>query len=103
LETDNKQIKEQFSMQQQKVVDTSIAAYKWAVENGIAKEQARVVLPEGLTMSRMYMKGTLRNWLHYVDVRTDKATQKEHREIAKECGIILKTCFPSIAETLEDL
>lgn len=103
LETADKQIKEEFSMQQQKVVDTSIAAYKWAIENGIAKEQARVVLPEGLTMSRMYMKGTLRNWLHYVDVRTDKATQKEHREIAKECGIILKTCFPSIAETLEDL
>lgn len=73
-------------------------AYHWAVSNGIAKEQARAVLPEGNTMSRMYMNGTLRSWLHYVNIRCDKATQKEHRLIAEQCRDILYALFPSIKE-----
>ena len=69
-------------------------AYEWALENGIAKEQARVVLPEGLTMSRMYMNGTLRSWMHYVELRTGNGTQKEHREVAEACKQILMQEFP---------
>lgn len=74
-------------------------AYKWAIENGIAKEQARVVLPEGLTMSRMYMNGTLRSWMHYVELRCGNGTQKEHREIAEECKKILVEQFPFLKTT----
>lgn len=68
--------------------------YEWAIENGIAKEVARSVLPEGLTMSRMYMSGTLRSWIHYVDLRTGNGTQKEHREVAEACKGILIQEFP---------
>ena len=74
-------------------------AYKWAIENGIAKEQARVVLPEGLTMSRMYMNGTLRSWMHYVELRCGNGTQKEHREIAEACKEILVKEFPVLSTT----
>ncbi len=74
-------------------------AYKWAIENGIAKEQARVVLPEGLTMSRMYMNGTLRSWMHYVELRCGNGTQKEHREIAEACKEILVKEFPFLSTT----
>ena len=72
-------------------------AYEWALENGIAKEQARVVLPEGLTMSRMYMSGTLRSWIHYCELRMGNGTQKEHREIAEQCWNIITEQFPSLA------
>lgn len=68
--------------------------YNWAIHNGIAKEQARVVLPEGLTKSKLYMNGTLRSWVHYVDLRTTKGTQKEHLIIAQECGRLIKDLFP---------
>ena len=68
--------------------------YNWAIHNGLAKEQARVVLPEGLTKSKLYMNGTLRSWVHYVDLRTTKGTQKEHLELAKECGEVIKKLFP---------
>ena len=68
--------------------------YDWALKNGIAKEQARVILPEGLTMSRMYMNGTLRSWMHYLELRTGNGTQKEHREIAEACKKILMKEFP---------
>ena len=72
--------------------------YKWAAKNGIAKEQARAVLPEGLTMSRMYMNGTLRSWLHYIEVRSDPSTQKEHREIALLCALEIAKVFPMTKE-----
>jgi thymidylate synthase (FAD) len=68
--------------------------YDWAIENGIAKEQARAVLPEGLTMSRMYMNGTLRSWVHYIDLRSANGTQKEHQDIAIECAKIISEIFP---------
>jgi thymidylate synthase (FAD) len=68
--------------------------YKWAITNGIAKEQARALLPEGLTMSRMYMNGTLRSWMHYIELRSANGTQKEHMEIAQICGQVIAEIFP---------
>ena len=73
-------------------------SYEAALGLGIAKEVARKVLPEGLTTSRMYMNGTLRSWMHYVDIRCDLATQKEHREIADQCKVVLTNLFPSLYE-----
>jgi len=68
--------------------------YKWAIDNGIAKEQARAVLPEGLTVSRMYMNGTLRSWIHYMELRAANGTQKEHQEIAVACARAIAAIFP---------
>lgn len=75
-------------------------AYEWALENGIAKEVARAVLPEGLTPSRLYMAGTLRSWIHYCDLRCDRKTQKEHREIAEACRAALIEQFPDLADVI---
>ena len=86
--------------QQAEVLRVAQRAYDWAVNAGLAKEQARSVLPEGLTHSRMYMSGTLRSWIHYCILRTDVATQKEHREIAQECLTIIKDQFPVLQEVL---
>ena len=68
--------------------------YKWAIDNGIAKEQARAVLPEGLTVSRMYMNGTLRSWIHYIELRASNGTQKEHMDIARACAQAIAAIFP---------
>jgi thymidylate synthase (FAD) len=83
---------------QDKVADTAEAAYEWALENGIAKEQARAVLPEGMTVSRMYMNGTLRSWVHYIQLRSGNGTQKEHREVALACMEAIAPIFPMIRE-----
>ena len=77
-------------------------AYEWALENGIAKEVARSVLPEGLTMSRMYMSGSLRSWIHYCELRMANGTQKEHRLIATQCWNIIVEQFPSLKTVLEN-
>ena len=74
----------------------AVEAYQWAIENGLAKEQARCVLPEGNTVSRLYMNGTLRSWIHYVDLRSDNGTQKEHMLIAIECAKVISEIFPMI-------
>ena len=79
---------------QRDIIEQSKTAYKWAIENGIAKEQARAVLPEGLTVSRLYMAGTLRSWIHYIDLRSAHGTQKEHRLIALECAKVISEVFP---------
>lgn len=79
--------------QQQKVIDAATEAYTWAVANNIAKEQARCVLPEGNTKSRLYMQGTIRSFIHYIEVREDESTQLEHREIAKELAKVISTVF----------
>lgn len=76
--------------------------YKWAIANGIAKEQARAVLPEGLTVSRLYMNGTLRSWIHYIELRSANGTQKEHMEIAKECANVIAKVFPMAAELVTE-
>lgn len=81
---------------QVQVIKTAIANYEQALHNGIAKEVARKLLPEGMMMSRMYMNGTLRSWLHYIDIRCDAATQKEHREIATQCQTVVQSLFPSL-------
>ena len=83
---------------QRRIVDETKFLYTAALDKGIAKEVARKLLPEGLTMSKMYMNGTLRSWLHYIDIRCDKATQKEHREVAEQCRDIIYEQFPSIKE-----
>ena len=83
---------------QQRVVYAARREYEWAIENGIAKEQARAVLPEGLTLSRMYMNGTLRSWVHYIQLRSANGTQKEHRQIALECADVIGEIFPMIKE-----
>jgi thymidylate synthase (FAD) len=83
---------------QKKVIDAAQEAYKWAIDNGIAKEQARAVLPEGNVISRLYMSGTLRSWIHYIDLRSGNGTQKEHMEIALECAREIAKVFPMISE-----
>ena len=87
---------------QQRVIDASLDAYNWAISKGIAKEQARAVLPEGLTRTRLYMAGSLRSWIHYIDVRTTPGTQKEHMDIARECAYVINPFFPMIKEFVHD-
>ena len=99
IETDDEDLEQQWRIQQDKVVLAASKAYKWAIENNIAKEQARVVLPEGLTKTRLYMNGTLRSWVHYIELRGANGTQKEHMEIAKACAEVIAEIFP-LAETL---
>jgi thymidylate synthase (FAD) len=84
------------------VLDEARIAYTWAIQNGIAKEQARAVLPEGLTQSRMYMNGTLRSWIHYCELRMGVETQKEHREIALLAWQEITKIFPSLTDVLSD-
>jgi thymidylate synthase (FAD) len=87
---------------QRGVIEKSKEAYKWAIENGIAKEVARVVLPEGLTVSRLYMTGTLRSWLHYIEIRSGNGTQKEHAEIARTCANIIAEVFPATLDFIQE-
>jgi thymidylate synthase (FAD) len=102
LETDDKELVEVWQSQQQDVLRVVKRAYTWALTNGIAKEQARAVLPEGLTHSRLYMAGSVRSWIHYCMLRTDMATQKEHREVAQACLDILLGEFPALKDVLHN-
>ena len=88
---------------QKNVIESSETAYKWAIDNGIAKEQARCVLPEGMTVSRMYVNGTLRSWVHYIQLRSDNGTQKEHREIAVACAKAIEPIFPMITDLIVNI
>lgn len=87
---------------QQNVIKSAKDAYTWAVANGIAKEQARAVLPEGSTESKLYMNGTLRSWIHYITLRSANGTQKEHIEVAKQCAVEITKVFPMIQTLLEN-
>jgi thymidylate synthase (FAD) len=89
---------EQWKWKQRDVISAAQHAYEWAINNGIAKEQARVVLPEGNTVSRMYMNGTLRSWVHFIELRSENGTQKEHRQIAIECAKVIAKVFPMAEE-----
>ena len=91
-------LKEQWKWLQQDVINSSKKAYEWAVTHGIAKEQARVVLPEGLTVSRLYVNGTLRSWLHFIQVRSGNGTQKEHMQVALACAEVIAKVFPMASE-----
>ena len=102
IETENVELHHQWMDIQENVIEASYDAYNWAIENGIAKEQARAVLPEGLTLSRMYMNGTLRSWVHYIELRSANGTQKEHMLIAKECANVIASIFPLMAEFKND-
>jgi len=84
----------EWGRRQQGVIETARRAYDWAIENGIAKEQARALLPEGLTKTRLYMKGSIRSWIHYIELRGANGTQKEHMEIAHQCAKVISEVFP---------
>ena len=96
--TEDTEIQEEWDMIQDNVIELTKAAYNRALDLGIAKEQARAVLPEGLTASTMYVNGTLRSWIHYIELRSENGTQKEHMEIAKEVGRVISKIFPVINE-----
>lgn len=98
IETDDRELKRLWAEQQQAVTRTAKNAYKWAIRNGIAKEQARAVLPEGLTVSRLYMNGTLRSWIHFIQLRSGNGTQKEHQQIALACAETIAKIFPMSSE-----
>jgi thymidylate synthase (FAD) len=93
IETDDEELNAEWQWRQNELILLAQRHYDWAIENGIAKEVARAVLPEGLTISRMYMNGTLRSWLHYIQLRSENGTQKEHIEIAKECAKVIYSLF----------
>jgi len=101
IETDNATLIETWRQRQNQIMDEVEDAYKWALDNGIAKEQARAVLPEGMTKSRMYMAGTLRSWVHYIQLRSANGTQKEHQEVALACALVIEPVFPMIKEFVE--
>ena len=102
VETDDTELKTEWVLAQERVIIEARKAYRWAIENGIAKEQARAVLPEGLTMSRMYMNGTLRSWIHYIELRSANGTQKEHMEIAKACAHVIAEVFPMATKLVKE-
>ena len=94
IDTDDTKLQMLWSAQQNKVITASKEAYKWAIDNGVAKEQARAVLPEGLMSSRLLMNGTIRSWIHYIELRSGHGTQKEHMEVARACAEAIATIFP---------
>jgi thymidylate synthase (FAD) len=98
IETDNLALHSWWENYQKEVIRVCSDAYQFALDKGIAKEQARAVLPEGITMSRMYMNGTLRSWVHYIQLRSDNGTQKEHRDVAIACAEAIEPIFPMIKE-----
>lgn len=94
IETNDEELQNIWNVKQRAVMQKAEEAYDWAIENGIAKEQARKVLPEGLTLSRLYVNGTLRSWVHYIELRSANGTQKEHMELAQACGQAIAEVFP---------
>jgi thymidylate synthase (FAD) len=103
LLNEDRELDNMWKRAQADVLSHATKVYQWALDNNIAKEVARAVLPEGMTQSRMYMNGSLRSWLHYIALRTEAGTQKEHRDIAEQCKTIIINLFPSIGEALNDL
>ena len=96
--SDESELHYDWKRKQEEVIEASKAAYEWAIENGIAKEQARVVLPEGCTKTRLYMNGSIRSWVHYIELRGANGTQKEHMEIAHACAKVISNIFPIMNE-----
>ena len=94
IENEDEEISNMWIEKQEHLINEARETYNWAIENGIAKEQARAVLPEGNTVSRMYMNGTLRSWIHYIELRSGNGTQKEHMEIAVACAEVITKIFP---------
>ena len=102
IECENDYIKERWEEEQLQVILKAKQAYDWAIDNGIAKEQARAVLPEGNTKSRLYANGTIRSWIHYVELRSANGTQKEHMELAREIGCAIHAIFPMIEDFINE-
>lgn len=98
---DDPNLQYEWDRKQLKLIELAKETYKWAVDRGIAKEQARAVLPEGNTVSRLYMNGTLRSWIHYIQLRSGNGTQKEHIEVAKKCAEVIAKVFPMANEFVE--
>jgi len=103
LGPDERRLEEEWRIMQRSVINAAKLAYQWASERGIAKEQARAVLPEGCTESTIIMAGSLRSWVHYCQLRMDKATQKEHRIVAEQCWEIICHHFPDVKKALADI
>ena len=95
---DDADLQEQWERKQRLVIDSAKESYQWAIEHGIAKEQARSVLPEGLTESRLYMNGTLRSWIHFIELRSANGTQREHQNVAVACAKVIANIFPMATE-----
>ena len=102
VECENDYIKERWEEEQLNVILKAKEAYDWAIDNGIAKEQARAVLPEGNTKSKLYANGTIRSWIHYVELRSANGTQKEHMELAREIGCAIHAIFPMIKDFINE-
>ena len=98
IETTDEKLKKTWNAKQQQIIHEAKMAYNWAIANGIAKEQARVVLPEGNTISKLYMKGSLRSWIHYIELRSGNGTQKEHMEVARAIAEAITAIFPMAGE-----
>jgi len=96
IETDDNHLKLLWEMRQKQIMHEARVAYDWAIKKGIAKEQARAILPEGLTWTRLYMSGSMRSWIHYIELRSGPETQKEHRLIAQTAALALEPIFPQI-------
>ena len=101
IETDDAVLDAAWTAHQNAVIQRAKTAYEWAIENGIAKEQARAVLPEGNTKSRLYMNGTLRSWIHFVELRSGNGTQKEHMEVAREIACAIAAIYPQIDDYVQ--
>ena len=101
VENENLALAAWWEERQKRVIKEANEAYAWAIENGIAKEQARAVLPEGLTVSRLYMNGTLRSWIHFIELRSANGTQKEHQEVARQCAKVIAEVFPLANELIK--
>ena len=98
ISTENLALQAWWETRQKRVIEEARNAYEWAITNGIAKEQARAVLPEGLIESRLYMNGTLRSWIHFIELRSGHGTQKEHMEVARACAEVIAKIFPMAAD-----
>ena len=98
IDTDNTELQSDWKIKQINLIAQVNETYNWAINNGIAKEQARAVLPEGITLSRLYMNGTLRSWVHYIHLRSANGTQKEHQDVAIACAKTIEPVFPMIME-----
>ena len=102
IETEDRELNKMWQAKQRDLIAAARESYIWAVTNGIAKEQARALLPEGLTVSRLYMNGTLRSWIHYIMLRASNGTQKEHAEIALACAQVIAEIFPLTKELVNE-
>jgi|TARA_B110000908_G_scaffold134970_1_gene159649 thymidylate synthase (FAD) len=102
VEVDDELLEQRWIQQQKTVIDAASSAYRWAIDNGIAKEQARCVMPEGNTISRLYMQGSIRSWIHFVELRSSNGTQKEHMEVARAIGEAIVKIFPTAKEFISN-